>query len=191
MYACLSKGIMPLVSQAYDPVVFYARNKVLGGDVLKGKNQKPFQGTQEYDYLMWIDSDIMFSFSDFKKLLSWNKPIVAGVYLMADNKHYAVVKHWDKDYFVKNGSFKFETPESMGKELTKVAYTGMGFMLMKKGVMESLEYPWFRPVMHDMTDEIQDFSSEDASVCWLLQEKGHDIYVDPSVRVGHEKELVI
>jgi hypothetical protein len=34
-----------------------------------------------------------------------------------------------------------------GKEdLIEVAYTGIGFMLIKKGVFERLEYPWFKPI---------------------------------------------
>ena len=191
IYACCMNNIIPLLSQAYDPVVYFARNKVLGGDVMRGTDQKPFDEKLEYDYLMWIDSDIMFKFENLAKLLAWNKPIVAGIYMMSDHKHFAVVKTWDEEYFVKHGSFKFLEPSDIdfNQGLFEVAYSGLGFMLIKKGVMETLSYPWFRPIMYTMGD-IQDFSSEDVSLCRLLQEKQHKIYIDPAVWVGHEKKVV-
>ena len=37
---CKSNNITPLLSNSYDPVVYYARNKVLGGNTLEGINQK-------------------------------------------------------------------------------------------------------------------------------------------------------
>ena len=46
-------------SLSYDPVVYYARNRVLGGNNTAGKIQKPFQGTVAYDYMIWIDSDMV------------------------------------------------------------------------------------------------------------------------------------
>ena len=33
----------------------------LGADVLRGKDQKPFDGKLDYDFIMWIDSDQVFS----------------------------------------------------------------------------------------------------------------------------------
>jgi len=192
MQKCMRNGIQPLLAQAYDPNIYYVRNKCLGGNVLRGIHQKPFGGTLSYDLLLWIDSDIVFSFEQLVQLIKRDKDIVAGHYLMQGGKQLAVVEDWDTDYFKANGTFRFMTPEDLaGKtDLFEVAYTGFGFVLMKYGVMESLDYPWFRPVNHDM-GEISDFSSEDASMCCLLREKGFKIFVDPMVKVGHEKEAVL
>ena len=39
----------------------------LGGNILEeNKDQKPFQGNAKYDYLVWIDTDIVFCFNDWK-----------------------------------------------------------------------------------------------------------------------------
>jgi len=189
---CLRNNIEPLLSQQYDAVVYYVRNKCLGGNVMDGIYQKPFGGKIEYDYLMWIDSDILFTVEDFKKLLSRQVNIVAAPYLMKGGTHFAIVKDWDKEFFKKNGYFPFLTPKDLkGKtNLIEVSYTGFGFILIKYGVFESLEYPWFRPIFQEICKNVSDFSSEDVSVCQLFREKGFKVYVDPTIKVGHEKKIV-
>ena len=188
----LNSNISIIISQQYDPVIYYVRNKCLGGDVLRGIHQKPFDGKLDYDFLMWIDSDIMFDFKSFKKLLDHNLNIVSGIYLVEGGRNFASVINWDTDFFLKHGYFKFLTQEDIkGKTgLIEVAYTGFGFILIKRGVFESLEYPWFQPVFQKLKDNIQDFSSEDASFCELARKNGFKIYVDPTVRVGHKKSFI-
>jgi hypothetical protein len=74
--------------------------------------------------------------------------------------------------------------------LMEAAYTGFGFMLIKKGVFESMEYPWFRPVMKQIGNAM-DFCMEDVGFCLTARERGYKIFVDPQVRVGHEKRVVL
>ena len=64
-----SRGHQVMISQQYSSVVHFARAKCMGGDVLKGPDQKPFQGSVDYDVMMWIDSDIVFKPDDFFALL--------------------------------------------------------------------------------------------------------------------------
>ena len=185
-------NIQPRVSPAESSNVYFVRSKCLGGDVLLGVEQKPFRG-EPYDYIMWIDSDSYFRPELFFQLLSHKADIVSGYYMMQGERNFAVVKDWDEEVFRTNGSFEFMTVESMAKEkeLFEVAYAGMGFMLVKRGVFESLDYPWFAPVFHDMGGGVRDFSSEDVSFCLRAREKGFRVFVDPTVRVGHEKRIVI
>jgi len=189
---CIQSNIQFAISRKESPVVYFVRNMCLGGDVLKGENQKPFDGKIDYTHLMWIDNDIIFTPQQFQKLLDYDRDIVSGVYLMSDMTHYATVENWDEEVFKKHGSFKFLKPSDLEnkKDLLEVAYTGFGFMLIKKGVFESLTYPWFRPVFHSI-GTAKDFSSEDASFCKMIIEKGFKIYIDPQLRVGHEKKMVI
>jgi GT2 family glycosyltransferase len=35
-----------------------------------------------------------------------------------------------------------------------------------------------------------DFTTEDVAFCLRAREKGYTVYVDPQVRVGHEKKIV-
>lgn len=189
-----------LVSRQYDAVVSFSRTKCLGGNVLAGPAQKPFQGQVDYDYILWIDSDIVFSPNQLDQLLKHDKDIVSGLYMMKDQLNFAAVKKWDTEFFKQNGTFQFLTPQSVSEELLteqyrkegliNVVYTGMGFMLVKKGVFESLEYPWFNP-MEQKIGDLKDITSEDVAFCLRAKEKGYNIFVDPGVRVGHEKNYVI
>ena len=79
------------------------------------------------------------------------------------------------------------------EELISVDYTGFGWMLVKHGVFESMEYPWFRPEWREFPFEtpVKEFTSEDVSWCHLAKENGYDIHVDPTVVVGHEKMMVL
>jgi len=188
---CMEKGIKFSISNQYSSVVYYARNLCLGGNVTYGKDQKPFNGQIDYTHLMWIDSDIVFNTQQFQALLDHDKDIVSGIYKMAGGDKYTTVENWDEDYFEKNGTFEFWTDESIkGKKgLIDVAYTGLGWMLVKKGVFEKLEYPWFRPIWKTF-GKVHDFTSEDTAFCLLVKEKGFNIYVDPTIRVGHEKSII-
>jgi GT2 family glycosyltransferase len=164
----------------------------LGADVSRGKSQKPFDGKLDYDYLMWIDSDCLFTPQHFIRLLSHEKDIVSGIYLMDGGTAFASVLDWDEEYFKKNQCFQFLTPNDVqGKDdLIEVSYTGMGFMLIKKGVFESMEYPWFRPIEKRIGDMV-DFTMEDVGFCLTAKEKGYKVWIDPQVRVGHEKKVIL
>lgn len=198
----IKKGHEVLISQQYSSMVHFARAKCLGGDVLKGATQKPFQGQIEYDMIMWIDSDIVFSADDFFKLIDSPHDVTCGSYMMSDLKNLCVVKNWDTDYFKKNGSFEFITPEMLKgyKDLTderylKVVYAGMGWMMIKNGAIEKLEYPWFTSDTETMLGEdgqtIVDLCSEDVSFCRALDKVGVSIMLDTTVRVGHQKPMII
>ena len=191
-------GFNVRISQKYTSNVYYVRNMCLGGDVMRGIHQKPFDGKLDYDYIMWIDSDIVFTTDQFLQLLKHDKDIVSGLYKMDGGTHFATVKDWDKKYFRKNSTFEFLTTDSVNKwveknpnKLMEVEYTGFGFMLVKKGVFERLKYPWFSPIYEkDMGKDVLDFCSEDVSFCQKVIKKGYKIHIDPTIVVGHEKSIV-
>jgi hypothetical protein len=187
-----SRGHQVMISQQYSSVVHFARAKCLGGDVMKGPDQKPFQGAVEYDVMMWIDSDVVFKPDDFFALLESPHDVTAGMYMMEDLQHFATVKEWDEDFFAKNGTFKFVRPEDIvgASQYVPVAYTGMGWMMIRKGVVETIKYPWFHSDLQTV-GSLVDMNSEDVSFCRALQTAGHTIHVDTKVRVGHQKLMLI
>jgi hypothetical protein len=89
---------------------------------------------------------------------------------------------------------KVDAPEKEEKYLS-VAYNGMGFFACRKGVIEKLKYPYFTYPLVEMEDEdgklIRDTCSEDVAFCKNLKDAGFDIIVNTTLRVGHEKTLVI
>lgn len=192
-----SKGHQCMISQQYSSVVHFARAKCLGGDVLKGPAQKPFQGQIDYDAMMWIDSDIVFKPEDFFRILESPHDVTAGYYMMEDLQNIAAVKDWDEEYFAKTGSFKFLKPDDLftrddsdESRYLEVAYAGMGWMLIKKGAVEDLKYPWFWSDL-ERIGPLVDMNSEDVAFCKALKEAGHPVYLDTKLRVGHQKMLII
>jgi cellulose synthase/poly-beta-1,6-N-acetylglucosamine synthase-like glycosyltransferase len=179
------------ISRQYDANVYYARAKCLGASVLAGAHQKPFQGNLPYDYIVWIDSDMVWSPQQIEKLISNGVDICSGLYLMENGQQMPVVKEWDIEYFKEHGTFKFLTPSDLtNDDLIKVVYTGMGCMVVRQGVYESVSYPWFEPQTTTFGNVV-DFASEDVSFCLKAQQQGFTIYVDPTVRCGHLKERIL
>ena len=190
------------ISQDYSSMVNFARCKCLGANVLRGPKQIPWDGKLEYDYQLWIDSDIVFESQKFWQLCDMalpaegeEKEIVGGWYATEDGFTTSVA-HWlEEDDFRSNGGvMNHETTESMSKRRKPftVDYTGFGWVLIKKGVFESLEYPWFAPKMQVFeSGAVQDMCGEDVSFCLDAKEAGFEIWCDPRIRVGHEKTRVI
>ncbi len=190
---CINKGYKINIIQRYSCNIYYVRNMCLGADVRRGEDQKPFDGKLDYDYMMWIDSDVVFTPEQFERLLSHDKDIVSGLYKMEDNTHYACVEHWNESEFLKNGHFKFIKPsdiEYRKNQLIDVNYVGFGFILVKRGVFESLKYPYFRPNSYNIGNTVE-FAMEDVSWCHNVKDAGYKILVDPSIIVGHEKTKVL
>jgi GT2 family glycosyltransferase len=184
------------LSVQYLPVINASRCKCLAADLANGKKQKPFNEIQ-YDYILWIDSDVIFNNDAFLKLLQMDKTIASGWYAQPsqalDGTMFTpVVEHADPEYFKKNITYKFMTVKDMSKKKKPftVDHIGFGWVLIKQGVFETLEYPWFAPRMQT-AGEFQDLCSEDVAFCLDAQKAGYEIWLDPACRVGHEKQLVI
>ena len=191
----VQSGASIQISQDYSSMVNFARCKCLGANVLRGPNQKPWDGKLEYDYQLWIDSDIVFNLEGFYRLVAMDKDIAAGWYCTEDGRTTSVA-HWldEGDFRSNGGVMNHETLESMSKRRKPftVDYTGFGWLLIKKGVFESLPYPWFAPKMQVFeSGEVQDMCGEDVSFCLDAIEKGYEIWCDPQIRVGHEKTRII
>ncbi len=191
----VQNGASIQISQDYSSMVNFARCKCLGANVLRGPKQVPWDGKLNYDYQLWIDSDIVFDTEKFYRLVAMDKDIAAGWYMTEDG-HTTSVAHWlEEDDFRGNGGvMNHETGDTMSKRRKPftVDYTGFGWVLIKKGVFENLEYPWFAPKMQVFeSGEVQDMCGEDVSFCLDAKEAGFEIWCDPQIRVGHEKMRVI
>jgi hypothetical protein len=192
-----------MISPATGSYVPFVRMSTLGLDVLRGQDQKPFNG-QSFDIWITIDSDIVFTFEQVEKLIEATDehPVVAGMYRMSDLINYAFVKDWDETYFKANGAFQFIKPEDIDvwKKETEfkyfpVVYSGMGFMAIRKEVFDNIKYPYFdSEVITIQTDDgkvIRDICSEDVSFCKKITQAGYQIMVNTDIRVGHIKSLII
>ena len=65
---------------------------------------------------------------------------------MSDNTNYATVENMDEDFFEQWSYYQFLQDNDIKKKngkLFKADYTGMGWMLVKYGVIEKMKYPYF------------------------------------------------
>lgn len=191
MADCAAAGIKTIISQDYSAMVNFARCKVAGADSRGGVKQAPWQGKVKYDYMMWIDSDIVFESKDFFRLLDMNKNIASGWYAQPGGTT-PVVERMNSEDFTEHGYFRFVSSDEMSQRTKKFRadYIGFGWVLLKKGVLENLPYPWFAPRIID-TGLYEEICSEDVAFCVDSRQRGYNIWVDPTIRVGHEKIQVL
>lgn len=192
-----------VVAPGVSSFVSFARMKTLGLDVLRGKDQKPFND-MPYDVYITLDSDIVYSPEQIIELIENTNihAVVAGYYMMADCKSLAIVKDWNTEHFAKTGSFQFLNTELLGEwkketnaKFMPVSYVGMGFFAVTKEALNSLKYPFFNSELQrikcDDGKELVDICSEDVAFCKNLQDAGYTVYVNTELRVGHEKAIII
>jgi hypothetical protein len=192
-------GYKILLLNEYSSFVTFSRMKTLGLDVLRGATQVPFDGKLDYDVWLTIDSDIFFLPEQVIELIEETDkhPVVSGLYRMSDLKHYTAVKEMDVEYFKKHGTFEFIRTDdpTLKEKYIQVAYNGMGFFACRKGVIENLKYPYFSyPPIEIETEDgklLRYICSEDVAFCKNLKDVGYKVIVKTSLRVGHEKMLVI
>jgi len=194
LFYCIRSGIQCFISRKQSNNIYYVRNMCLGASVERGRLQKPFNGQIDYDYTCWIDNDSLYTPAMIQRLLNHNVDIVAGLQAMEDGAHFTCGK-LDESYFAEHKAMQQYTAEDI-KSLTRlenglldVDYTGFGLVLIKRGVYEAMEYPWFRPEWYEI-GECRDFSMEDVGFCIGAKKAGFTIHVDPEVRVGHLKPSI-
>src|SRR3990167_7291461 len=128
-----------------------------------------------FTHLFFVDSDMCFSADVLERLLSRDADIIAAPY------HY---RHPGGEYVL------FLDEKSNGKEkaipdkLFKAYASGTGCMLIKMSVFDKIKRPWF--AFGDPEMQV----GEDIFFCRKSQQAGFNIWVDPSVSVGHVGEMV-
>jgi SAM-dependent methyltransferase len=163
----------------------------------------------EKDWLFFMDADQTFHPDTLRKLLSWDLPIVSGLYFKSpgnpvphaykyayqeavgeqkDTHFYAalidpvtqfLLKHTDK---LKN-SEAIVLP-STKEDLLEVDGVGAGCILVHRQVLDAIEPPWFEY-------NKESFVGEDFYFCRKVQAAGFKIFLDPGVICGHRMKAYI
>lgn len=173
-----------LVTNAREATITGSRN-------LEIFNPSPGKGQYTYDKIFMIDSDIVWSPEHFLKLYLSDKSIISGVYFEEQGLD-AMVHRNKNDY----RPMKREEIERFQKDsnLIPVYGVGLGFIAIKYGILESLQRPWFGlgKVIHEIDGINYEIPlGEDLFFCERIAEKGHQVYVDPTIIVGHLKSKIV
>ena len=120
------------------------------------------------DYVLWLDSDMMFPSNVILRLLGHNKDIVGCNYMKRSlpmkTVAYTDLNDWDS-----------WVPLEPFDELIKVQGVGMGCILMKSDVFKKLEKPYFE---FRYKEDTQDWFGEDFILEDKLIKQGYDINID-------------
>lgn len=118
------------------------------------------------DYMLWLDSDMMFPSTTALRLLGHNKDIVAVNYMKRSvpltTVAYKSLNDWDS-----------WLPLESQQELEVVEGIGMGCMLMKTSLLHTIEKPWFAFEWENGAWHGEDFYFQQK-----LRDAGHEIFVD-------------
>jgi hypothetical protein len=149
-----------------------------------------FAGTwPDYDYILWLDSDIMFEVDDLLHLIDDNQDIVCGYYRMADARgRFCILEVSDKPD--EEQQFMSEEDIKSRKELIEVQHCGFGFILIKKGVFEKITPPYFMQSSFERNGKTV-YVGEDVSWCMKARAAGFRIFVDPRCHLKHFKSGLI
>lgn len=133
------------------------------------------------DYLLFIDSDIVFPAWGLERLISHNKDIVGGMYFKKLPPHQPLV------YKYKN--WHHESIPNPPSQLFECDGIGTGFLLIKKNVLEALYNPKFArkngyPFNFIQKPDGNDIG-EDLSFCIRARKKGFKVWCDPTIPLKH------
>lgn len=131
-----------------------------------------------FDYVLFIDSDMVFPKDSIERLINRNVDIVTGVYYARRGNHFPVIfsKVRPKSFFRKQIATKIE---KVDKPFFEVAGCGMGLCLIKTEVFKKMyakKWEPFRPMR---------LLGEDLSFCYRASKLGYKIYADSTIELGH------
>lgn len=120
------------------------------------------------EYMLWLDSDMVFPATTALRLLAHKQDIVAANYVRRQPPYKGVA-------YPKIGNWQNPLPFEPQDYLVEVEGIGMGCMLMKTSILDKIPQPWFE---FGWTPKSNDHLGEDMILCQKMAEVGHTVKVD-------------
>lgn len=131
----------------------------------------------EYDWVWFVDDDMLFGPDHLMRLLAHDQPIVASLYLNRKPPYYPVA--YNRRFMRPDEGPSWNPIDLDGAPasgLADIVAAGTGGLLVRRAVFEALEYDiWFK----------RNGAGEDMSFCARAIEAGFPMYVDLGARMGH------
>ena len=143
-----------------------------------------YAAENDYDYILYADSDMVFSADDLKKLVAHDTDIVTGRYVTrrGENKNVAYTE------VITRRRVPYRAPKLIeDKAVTgyaEIAACGFGFCLIKvKAIQTMLKH-------YKSLFEPKWGVGEDIAFCLRARRCGFRVYIDRDVKLGHIGEVV-
>ena len=144
------------------------------------------------DYLVWIDADQDFNYTELNTLLSYESQFCAGWYVK-DLSGIAMIADWNERDFKRQGTMNFWHQDKIieQKKSFEVDYCGFGFTKVSTDILKEMEYPYFRQRVVEI-GKYKENVSEDATFCLDVKDKlGIKPTILPQLKIRHLKELYV
>lgn len=134
-----------------------------------------------YDYVLCVDSDIIMPNDSLVKLLNADKDVISGVYTQRkEDVHIVEVYEHREHGAILN--IPYEKMMRHGMEPFRVGGFGFGCVLVKTKVFRGMEWPYFD---YRNAEDWKDTVSEDITFCMQAEQKGFELWCDPSIHCPH------
>lgn len=134
----------------------------------------------EFDYVMWFDSDMVFPADTLVRLMNTLKEkdldIISGLYFRRIPPYSPVL--FDK-LEIEGEACEWSEFTKLPEELFEIGACGFGCVLMKTDVFFDVQAKFgqmFAPIGRN---------GEDVAFCWRARQCGYKIYCDPTLVCGH------
>lgn len=118
-------------------------------------------------HILFVDSDMLFPYDTIPRLLAHKKEIVG-------------VKYKKREFPIK---WLYESIDGESEtEIFKVKHTGTGLLLIDLSIFKNLKGPWFN-FGRDSQGALA--LGEDVWFCNTARDAGYDVWVDPTLQIGH------
>lgn len=172
--------------------------QIVGNQIAKQRSDLLAQFEESgLEWLLWIDSDIMFDVNHIKML--WEakdavkRPVVSGIYFITFEPFMSLYRPMPCIFKFKNNEIGNQPvhplPDPSEDTLIPIDAAGMGFTLMHKSVAKKL-----REVYGNTTFAIEigdKHISEDVSFFWKLKELNIPVYAHNLCRLTHIKRFML
>lgn len=143
-----------------------------------------FAVENDYDYVLYADSDMIFTREDVERLLAHKVGICSGLYVTrrGENKNVAYTK------VIKRRRFPYRAPKLINDTETSgfghISACGFGFVLIKTSVLKTM-FKYYKSLFEPFKGV-----GEDIAFCLRARRCGFYTFVDRDVKIGHIGEKV-
>lgn len=133
----------------------------------------------DFDYLMFVDSDIILPYDALNNLLEYDADICLGVYPRKNTTTGQTEVFLPGENFTNENNLNLsDIPET---SRISIKGGGLGCSLIKCSLFKEMNYPYFKYVEYENGELL----SEDNYFCWMAAKVGATIQCDTRVRCWH------
>lgn len=137
------------------------------------------------DYLLFIDTDMVWPIESLEQMIALGKDVVTGIYVQRYWPHRPTIYMLNDPYILVHID---EFPE----EPFRIEAAGCGYMLISRKVLDAFTDEVIQEMGHPFNLAMMPYRikhgtmlGEDASFCYRLKRLGLELWADPRIKLGH------